>query len=360
MKVLGVINGLGTGGAEKLILDAAPLLRDKIDIHFLFLEEKNYPFEKKFKEIFKGTYFFSKWKSVYNPLHIITLSKKLKNYEVVHVHLFPAFFWVVIAKLITFSKIKIFVTEHNTTNHRMDNQFLSFFDKKLYRLFYKTICISAEIQQIMMNYTCLDEVKFPVIRNGINLESITNAVSLNRSKIEGLLDSDVMILQVSGFRKQKNQHTLIKSLQYLPENHKVFLAGTGDTLQDCKQLTKRLNLTNRVIFLGVRTDIPALLKTADVVVLSSHYEGLSLSSIEGMASGRPFIASDVPGLRSVVQGAGLLFEDGNEKELANHITKLMNDAAYYHQIATACQERAREYDINKMVDAQVKLYQELH
>jgi glycosyltransferase involved in cell wall biosynthesis len=52
-----------------------------------------------------------------------------------------------------------------------------------------------------------------------------------------------------------------------------------------------------------------LLKTADIVVLSSHYEGLSLASIEGMASGKPFIASDVPGLHEVVKGADLLFED---------------------------------------------------
>lgn len=361
MKVLGVINGLGTGGAEKLILDTAPLLRDKIDIHFLFLEEKNYPFEKKFKEIFKGTYFFSKWKSVYNPLHIITLSKKLKNYEVVHVHLFPAFYWVVMAKFLTFSKVKVVLTEHSTSNRRMRSAWLKMIDTFMYRRLSAIITISEEVDAKLKNYLKWSNNRFYLIKNGVNLETIAKSNTIDKPMIIGQKESNpFIILQVSSFHHPKDQATVIKSLKLLPSNVLLVLAGTGVDLKKSIDLAESLNLTNRVIFLGVRTDIPALLKTADVVVLSSHYEGLSLSSIEGMASGRPFIASDVPGLRLVVQGAGLLFEDGNEKELANHIAKLMNDAAYYHQIATACQERAREYDIKKMVDAQVKLYQELH
>ena len=61
-------------------------------------------------------------------------------------------------------------------------------------------------------------------------------------------------------------------------------------------LNIELNVSDRVHFLGVRTDVPTLLKAADIVVMSSHFEGLSLSNIEGMAAGKPFVASDVDGI----------------------------------------------------------------
>ena len=106
-------------------------------------------------------------------------------------------------------------------------------------------------------------------------------------------------------------------------------------------------------------DVPQLLKTADIVVLSSKFEGMSLSSIEGMASGKPFIASDVPGLSEIVKGAGILFPLGDEKKLAAEILRLANDSAYYGKIATQCFNRAKEFDISNMVNKHIALYQEL-
>ena len=93
----------------------------------------------------------------------------------------------------------------------------------------------------------------------------------------------------------------------LSESYRLQLVGNGPRLTELEALVQKLRLADRITFLGNRTDIPELMETSDVMVLSSHWEGLSLSSIEGMASGRPFVASDVDGLREVVQGAGVLF-----------------------------------------------------
>jgi glycosyltransferase involved in cell wall biosynthesis len=125
------------------------------------------------------------------------------------------------------------------------------------------------------------------------------------------------------------------------------------------QLVQELGLMERVFFLGLRMDVPRLLKTADIVVLSSKYEGLSLSSIEGMASGKPFVASRVPGLSDLVENAGVLFECGNEKELARCIQELIEDPIYYSKVAQACQERAEDYTIEKMVAEHIELYEKL-
>ena len=93
--------------------------------------------------------------------------------------------------------------------------------------------------------------------------------------------------------------------------------------------------------------------------MSSHYEGFGLTSVEGMASGKPFIASDVDGLREVVEGAGFLFKHGDYKQLSNIILELTQNADLYNTVAEKCFHRARQYDISKMVDGYMSVYQNL-
>lgn len=359
-KVLGVINSLGTGGAEKLILDSAPLIEKQITFDFLFLKKDNYPFEQAFKNNFNSNVFFSTWKSVYNPLHIFTVIKYLKKYDVVHVHLFPAFYWVVIAKIISFSQIKIVYTEHSTSNRRMRNPLFKTIDKIIYNQLDAVITISDKVDVYLKDYLNKTKTKFFLIKNGINLNKINQATAIAKTNIsEAINNQSILLLQVSSFHHPKDQLTVVSALNHLPNHVVALFAGDGVDKQKVINYCNENNLINRVFFLGMRSDIPQLLKTADIVVLSSHYEGLSLSSIEGMASGKPFIASDVPGLHEVVKGAGLLFEDKNDKQLAQHIQKLIEDKAFYEQTANACQERAKQYDIKEMVKKQVKLYKNL-
>lgn len=90
--------------------------------------------------------------------------------------------------------------------------------------------------------------------------------------------------------------------------------------------------------------------------MSSHWEGLSLSSLEGMSSGKPFIASDVDGLHEVVNGYGILFPEGNDKVLSEIILKLMSDKTLYTNIAQKCQKRAEEFDIEKTTSSYLTIY----
>ena len=126
-----------------------------------------------------------------------------------------------------------------------------------------------------------------------------------------------------------------------------------------KSLAADLEIGEKVTFMGIRSDVQNILEESDVVVLSSHWEGLSLSSIEGMASGRPFVASDVDGLREIVGGAGILFSHGDEQALAESIRQLCENPTYYRKVAESCQIRAKEYDISKMANAYYELYQSL-
>ena len=138
----------------------------------------------------------------------------------------------------------------------------------------------------------------------------------------------------------KQQEVLIRALKSLPDNYVVWLIGDGVRRRECENIAESLGVSDRVNFWGVRTDVPRLLKTSDVVVMSTHYEGMSLSNIEGMSSGKPFVASNVNGIREITEGAGILFEENNDKQLAQIILRLERDQAYHDKVVEQCLARA--------------------
>ena len=222
----------------------------------------------------------------------------------------------------------------------------------MYGRYEKVVCISELTKKNLIQHIGDSfEKKCVIIYNGIDITAFANSSSPS--------PNGKKILMVSAFRAQKDQKTLIKAMKELPSDYVLELAGGGEErlIDECKHLVQELHLDGRVNFLGVRTDIPSLLGKANVVVLSSHYEGLSLSSLEGMASGRPFVASDVEGLRDIVGGYGVLFPHEDSMALANIIKKLCEDDGYAEEIVAKCQQRAKMFDIEVMVQNYLNLYQ---
>lgn len=361
MKILQVINSLHTGGAEKLLLDTIPKYNEKgIVMDLLLLNGEKTPFYKKLEALNICTIFSLSNGTVYNPFLIFKLIPYLKKYDIIHVHLFPAQYWVVIAKLLSFSKVKLVFTEHNTTNKRVEIPFISYLNKFIYIYYSATICITEEIRKEYISYTGLSKKRFITIKNGIDLTEIKNAQSISKQIIHPeIYNNDVLLMQVASFREQKDQNTLIRAMKHLPDNIKLLLVGDGDLINKSMELVNIEKLTKRVFFLGNRYDVPQLLKSVDIVVLSSKHEGLSLSCIEGMASGNPFVASDVPGLTEIVKGAGILFPKGDFITLANKISLLLNDKIYRNQIVSKCVKRALDFDNEIMVEKHIKLYEKI-
>jgi len=361
MKILHVINSLAIGGAEKLLLDTLPLYHQKgISVDLLILNGSETPFLKKLREKQICKIYSLGTGSVYNPLLIFKMIPYLRQYDLVHVHLFPAQYWVVFAKLLSFSKVKLVFTEHCTHNRRMESKLFRLVDRFVYPYYSKVVCITDEVQTILQKHLNTKESKFPVIHNGVDLDSIIATQSYGSDFFDSWSGSDTkLLLQVAGFREQKDQPTVIRAMTLLPAHVHLLLVGDGVTKPSCEALVSSLELQNRVHFLGLRMDVSALLKTVDVVILSSYFEGLSLSSIEGMAAGKPFVASNVPGLSDVVGGAGILFGQGNAAQLAEIVISLLTDSFYANTVADMCMQRALQYDIKIMVETHIALYEDL-
>lgn len=362
MKILQIINSLGTGGAEKLLLDTIPIYRKLgIEMDILILWNNNHQFTQKLIDLNCCKVYVLKQstnvKDVYNPLNILKIRKVLKNYDVAHIHLFPAQYFVPIAN-IGLNK-KLIFTEHNTSNKRIKNKFFKPLEQWCYARYKKLICITSEIKEIYDNYLQLG-FKSIVINNGVDLLKIKEAKPLDKIISNASFSKDTIIIQISAFREQKDQDTVVKCLQYLPENFKVIFVGDGFRKNEVVALSKKLGVNDRILFLGQRMDVPQLLKSSDYVVLSTKYEGLSLASVEGLASGKPFLATNVPGLKEIVEGAGVLFELGNSKQLATKILELENNPELRSKVISNSIQRAEKYDIKLMIQKHITLYKQVY
>lgn len=139
-----------------------------------------------------------------------------------------------------------------------------------------------------------------------------------QKKRMGFISEDFLFVYAAEFSKRKNQMLLINAFfkSRLARAH-LLLAGDGKTIDECKQLSKRLGQTSKIHFLGYVNDVPALYTACDVAVSTSRIEGLPFNIIEAMGCGLPVVASNVKGHRELVDQDvnGLLFQDNNEQEL---------------------------------------------
>ncbi|NQZ45281.1 MAG: glycosyltransferase [Flavobacteriaceae bacterium] len=361
MQVLQLINSLNSGGAEKLVSDLCiAYLKKGVQVELALLSGKRTVFMERLQENCPDLTIrhFGEPPGIYSPKHILRIRRAIAGYDVVHVHLFPSLYWAGFASILKNSTAKLVFTEHNTTNRRRNHPILKRIDKLVYRKYDRVITISDAVHTNLEHYLSQKKSTIRQINNGIDLIEIARALPYGKKEL-GFEETTKLILQVSSFTAQKNQKTLIQGLNHLPQHIHLILVGEGVLREEHERFVAELGLSKRVHFFGLRKDVPRLLKSVDFVVLSSNFEGLSLSCVEGLASGKPFLASNVPGLSEVVGGHGILFENGDFESLARSILHLIEDKALYQETVTSCLARAKAFDINKMVDGYLALYNEI-
>ncbi|HEV2103817.1 MAG TPA: glycosyltransferase [Candidatus Acidoferrum sp.] len=181
---------------------------------------------------------------------------------------------------------------------------------------------------------------------------------------EGFNDNDVLFVCVARFAPQKNHALLLKSFAQGPasdpRSHLV-LVGEGDLRTDLEELTRKLNLSGKVHFLGLRSDIPDVLGAMDVFVLSSDYEGNPLSVLEAMASGLPIVSTAVGGVPNLFEAGkvGFLVPPGDPQGLAKSMHSLLKyDEVRRSMGAAAASHAQKNFDVSNMVRAYEEVYED--
>lgn len=345
MKLLHIITSFEIGGAQRLLSDLIPIqVSQGFDVSVAVNRNIDNAFSKKLKD--SGIRIIEIGKeNFYNPKNILLLRKLLRNYDIAHVHLFPTLYWAAFANIGL--STKLVYTEHSTYNKRRDKRWLQPIEKIVYSRYNKIISISSQTQTNLMKWLGFNDDRFIIIDNGVDIASFKSTESRNASK---------SLIMVSRFVAAKDQSTLIKAMKRIDSTITLRLVGDGDNLDSCKKLADEEGVDGRVQFLGNRTDIPQLISESYIGIQSSNWEGFGLTAIEIMAAGKPVVASDVDGLKQVVEGAGLIFKKGDHIDLANCINRLLEDEDLYRSTSEKCMERAARYDISKMAAEYSKVY----
>ena len=164
------------------------------------------------------------------------------------------------------------------------------------------------------------------------------------------------IVMVARYSRQKDHATLLRAIALLGArglHPPVLLAGGGKAAyrRDMEALANTLALSDQVRFLGVCPNVPDLLMGHTIAVLSTHYEGMPLALLEGMAAGCAVVGSDVEGVREVVRHGnnGCLVAAADPVALANTLeTLLTNPQQAARLAANARAEALAQYGVEHM------------
>lgn len=202
--------------------------------------------------------------------------------------------------------------------------------------------VSEGVRSALLGYG-LPADRVHAIPNGIRLEPYAGASA------KDFAQRTPGIVMAARFARQKDHATLLRAVALLRAQGltpAVRLAGGGkaSARRAAERLAQELGLQGQVEFIGHCSDVPGLLMGHQICVLSTHYEGMPLSLIEGMAAGCAVVGSRVVGVQEVIDSGrtGLLAEHANPESLADALTHLLTQPQDAARMATAAREEALE------------------
>lgn len=205
--------------------------------------------------------------------------------------------------------------------------------------------------------------KVRVVPNGVEPERFALAQPLARAEL-GVPDDAPCIAVVGLLNIAKGQDLAIRALAEpgLERAHLV-VVGHGELHASYEQTARECGVLERVRFLGWRDDAPRILRTVDVLLLPSRWEGMPYIVLEGLAAGLPVVATRVDGARGVLEeaGCGELCEVGSVESIAGGLRRMLaRSRAERAELGLRGQRAVAErYTVAHMVDGLLEVYREL-
>jgi predicted dehydrogenase/glycosyltransferase involved in cell wall biosynthesis len=178
------------------------------------------------------------------------------------------------------------------------------------------------------------------------------------------LDDGPVLLMAARFAEQKGHRLLLDAMPVIRAAHPritLLLAGDGPLTWTIAREIATRGLAGSVRMLGQRGDLPDLMAAADLLVLPSRFEGLSLVALEAMAAGLPIVASDAPGNAGMLEHgrSGWLAPAGDAAALAATVIDALSDRDRLRTVAaTASDHQRAHYDADRMIRDTAAIYAE--
>jgi glycosyltransferase involved in cell wall biosynthesis len=374
--LLYLVGTLGMGGAEMLLLHYSQALGNDKFNHNVYCFGIDGPIRPLLEDLGVSVALGPQVESIKNPFKfafsLFALFKSLLKFikqnkiHTIHSHNPQSDkLAVVVGKL---TGIPAFPTIHNTMftvdrRSKFDPRMylVKAVDHIIYRIADRVIAVSEEVKDVICTRYNLEKSKVVVVKNGIYFNPLSNN-SIRTSSDSAQHNDGLKLFAVGRLAYQKNFEVLIKATDYLLKigykNIRVQIAGQGEEYQMLLTLIQDLHLERHVELLGIRSDVLELMQGADLFVMPSRYEGLSIAMIEALACGLPVIASDAPGLRDYIRNNqnGMLFPIGDYKSMAECISKISEDKNLHIQLSQGAQESFLEnFDMRRNIEPLTQL-----
>lgn len=362
-RVLHLIKGLGRGGAELLLLSAAPYLdRSRFEYEVAYLLPWKDALVEELQEAGLPVHCLD---GARGPAWIGRLRGlvRSRSFDLVHSH---SPMVAVGARLGLHRKTPRVYTEHNVWECYHP---VTYWANLL--TFWRSSHVFAVSEHVRASIRYPAPFRFlpmpPVeaLYHGLDPEAVRKWASSDGVREElGIPEGVPVVGTVANFRAEKGHELLLRAAVFVRRNVpdvRFVLVGQGPLEKEIRQLTRRLGLDGTVVFAGHRKDAPRLAGAFDIFALSSVHEGLAIALIEAMTLGKPSVVTETGGLPEVVEHRkhGLVIPPGDPKAFAEGLVTLLSDPALRARFGEAARDRAADFDIRKAVRRVEHVYKEL-
>jgi glycosyltransferase involved in cell wall biosynthesis len=359
MRILHIISSFSAGGAEVYVRDlSAQMVSAGHDVCVAYVSDatslgRSVDFEEDFKAYLSmnGVVFFEighvcrrrMWCGARQLRKVVDDFKP----DVIHSHLYYGLMF----KILSLLRVPTVYTHHSSCLGK--GRYLYPFFRKMGIRF---IGISKDCSRILSSAGADNVV---TIYNGVSRERLILKQEYSVSKIP------IKIISVGSLMRPKNHSLLLTSFAELlterPDLRTKLLlqiAGEGVLKNEIQRQIECDGLSESVVLLGNRKDVPELLHDADLFVMSSDWEGLPIALLEAMMTGLPVVVTDVGGCRDVVEGcnAGFVVAPGSVDLLSEHIERMVDSPQLRRNFSANALEGAKKYSIESALKSHIDFY----
>lgn len=368
MRILLTINSLSAGGAETFVADLATTLAEQGHTVAIFayagiLDEKGQTLQK--QVTIAGVEFISPGaRSVLQKALVpLILARTYCRFrpDVVHSNLQQSDFFVCLARVLWWrrSQIRFVRTLHSIYPIKslppIAHKVLSdFFDIHI-----------ACSKQVANTYPHLTSMNTITIENGIRIQRLgydTHAATLRSSL--GIPKETCTLINVGSFSHQdghliKAQDLMIDALARFPHNNvHLVLVGDGECRRSLEEQARNRGLEQRVHFTGILLDPLTYVQGADIVIMPSRFEGLSISCIEAACLGKPLIVSNIEAFYKFAGPSCVVVEPNDIESLVEGLTFATENLSHLRLAAIDARPRfLNMFDITSVTQQYLQAYQ---
>ncbi len=351
--ILHIIYNLGRGGAETMLITVAKELSDYNNIIVTLFPENHFVDELKCDK-----YYCLNLTSIFQiPFTFHRLKKIIKenNVNIVHSHLF----WpTILARMGTPKNIPLITTIHAfiATSVEYKKWYIRFLDRFTYR-FHKNIIITVAKGALdeYFSFLRVKRYKAYALHTFVDVKIFNDNNALSKKENANVF----RLITVGALRQQKNHKYLLEAFKIL-DNKKIQLDiyGEGPLHNSLETVIKQNNLN--INLKGEVKNVQHILNQYDLYVMSSTFEGFSLSVLEAMAMRLPLLVSDIRSFREQCESTAVYFDLDDIKDFTEKLKTLALDKNYLQNLAEAGHERVvNNFTLEQHMQGLRKIYSEV-